>query len=184
MAARVNGDSGSIGAGVVAGMIGGIAGTWVMNHVQGFWSNAVDGYESRSAPGRHDSRDWQERHDGTNANEIAAQTIAGYAMDRPLTREELKVGATMVHFAFGAAVGAIYGAALERTRNVAARGSMASGAAFGTSVWAGADEIAMPLLGLSRNREFPLEHHAQSFVAHIAFGVTAELVRRGVRAML
>lgn len=184
MAARVNGHDSNLAAGIVAGLAGGLAGTWVMNHVQASWSNAFHGYESQSAPGRHDSRDWQERNEEANANELAAQAIATYTIDRPLSREELKVAAPVVHFAFGAAMGALYGGLLENAPNGHSRGGIGSGAAFGTAVWAAADEIAMPLLGLSRNYEFPLDAHAQSFVAHLAFGVAAELVRRGVRAML
>jgi putative membrane protein len=60
-----------------------------------------------------------------------------------------------------------------------------SGAAYGTAVWAGADEIAMPALGLSApTDQQPFERHFHSFAAHIVYGVTTELVRRGVRAAL
>ena len=59
------------------------------------------------------------------------------------------------------------------------------GAAFGTAVWGGADEIAVPMLGLSKpNAEYPLEAHAQAFAAHIVYGVTTELVRRAVRPLM
>lgn len=47
-----------------------------------------------------------------------------------------------------------------------------------------AGEIAMPVLGLSSEDEYPTDAHLQSFVAHVAFGITAEFVRRGVRALL
>jgi putative membrane protein len=68
---------------------------------------------------------------------------------------------------------------MERTREA----PLAVGAAFGTAVWLGADELAMPALGLSRRDvDYPLEAHAQSFAAHIVFGVTTDLVRRAVRA--
>jgi uncharacterized membrane protein YagU involved in acid resistance len=43
----------------------------------------------------------------------------------------------------------------------------------------------MPLLGLSERTDVqPLDRHVHSFAAHIVFGVTTELVRRGVRAAL
>jgi uncharacterized membrane protein YagU involved in acid resistance len=48
-------------------------------------------------------------------------------------------------------------------------------------VWAAADEIAMPLFGLSRpTTRRPIEMHAQSFAAHIVYGVVTELGRRAV----
>jgi putative membrane protein len=202
MAARVNGNGQqpNVGAGMVAGIAGGLAGTLAMNYVQAWWSNAFHGYESQSAPGRHDSRDWQERTEEENANELAAQTVADYTIERPLTRDEMKVAATAVHFAFGAAMGAIYGGLMEtrilrdgerpgqgsgRAASGDSARAVASGSAFGAAIWLGADEIAMPLLGLSKRKgELPADAHAQSFVAHIAYGVAAELVRRGVRAML
>jgi uncharacterized membrane protein YagU involved in acid resistance len=168
-------------AGVVAGMIGGIVATWVKDHVQAWWSRAVDDFESPSAGGRHDSRDWQERYEGENANELAAQAIAERTIDRDLTRDELEKAAPFLHYTFGASMGAIYGGLAETADEV----PLMSGAGFGTAVWVAADELAMPLLGLSKRKgELPLEAHAQSFAAHLVFGVTTELVRRGVRALM
>jgi putative membrane protein len=119
--------------------------------------------------------------EGANANEIAAQTVAQAAIGRPLDREELSVAAPAVHYTFGAVAGGFYGALAE---NAPAARAL-SGAVYGTTVWAAADEIAMPVLGLSdRTDEQPFERHLHSFAAHIVFGVTTELVRRSVRAAL
>lgn len=167
--------------GVVAGIVGGLAGTWAMSEFQGLWSRVVDGYESPSSAGRHDARDWQEKSEDENANELVAQTLARWTVGRALTRDELAVAAATVHYTFGAAMGAMYGAAAESSR--AAR--TGAGAGFGTALWVAADEIAMPVLGLSEpthNREWDL--HAQSFAAHLVFGVTTEIVRDGVRRAL
>jgi len=168
-------------AGLVSGLVGGLAGTWAMSEFQGWWSRAVDGFESPSSAGRHDARDWQEKDEEQNANELAAQEIAIHTIDRPLTRAELGVAATAVHYAFGAALGALYGAVGETMPAVRA----GAGAGFGSAVWFGADEIAMPILGLSGpTTERRADHHAQSFATHIVFGVTTEIVRRAVRAMM
>jgi putative membrane protein len=170
-----------VAKGALAGLAGGIAGTWAMNHFQRWWSQAVQGQEPQSAAGRHDARDWQELAEGRNANEIAAQTIAKHTVGRSLDQRELEVGATMVHFVFGGAMGALYGALWEVSPATRRMG----GAAFGIAVWAAADEVAVPLLGLSRpTTEHPPERHAHAFAAHIVFGMTIEIVRRGVRAML
>jgi putative membrane protein len=170
-----------VAKGIVAGVIGGLAGTFAMSEFQGWWSRAVRGVQPQSAAGEHDARDWQELEEGANANEIAAQTVARAAIGRPLDREELSVAAPAVHYTFGAVAGGFYGALAE---NAPAARAL-SGAAYGTTVWAAADEIAMPVLGLSdRTDEQPFERHLHSFAAHIVFGVTTELVRRGVRAAL
>jgi putative membrane protein len=170
-----------IARGAVAGFVGGLAGTWAMNHFQAWWSQAVHGVEPVSAAGRHDARDWQELAEGRNANELAAQTVAVRALDRPLDQRELGVGAAAVHFAFGGAMGGLYGAFWE----VSPATRQMGGAAFGTAVWAAADEVAMPLLGLSRpTTEQPPERHIHAFTAHIVYGVTTEIVRSGMRALL
>jgi hypothetical protein len=167
--------------GAVAGLVGGLAGTWAMNHFQAWWTQVSHGQEPQSAAGRHDARDWQELAEGRNANELAAQTIARHTIHRPLDRQELGAGAMAVHFAFGGAMGGLYGAFWEISPATRQMG----GAAFGTAVWAAADEIAMPVLGLSRpTTEHPPERHAHAFAAHIVYGVTTEIVRRGVRALL
>jgi uncharacterized membrane protein YagU involved in acid resistance len=88
------------------------------------------------------------------------------------------VAAPAVHFAFGAAVGAVYGAYVERVRG----GRPASGVGVGTALWITADEIAMPAFGLSGpTTRRPLEKHLQSFAAHMVYGTVAELVRNGAR---
>lgn len=186
MARRVNGSrrpDQSVGAGILAGAVGGLVATWAMSEFQSLWSKAAGGHDSDggSAGGRHDAREWQERIEGANANEVAAHRVAKYTVGRRLTREELEKAAPAVHYAFGATMGALYGGLRELSPAIRTIG----GAGWGTAVWVGADEIAVPLLGLSRpDSEYPLEVHAQSYAAHLVYGVTTELVRRGVRALL
>src|SRR3954469_14819821 len=98
----------SFGA-VLSGIVGGLAGTLAMNYAQRLWTEAVDGAPPRSAGGKHDARDWQEREEGRNANELAAQSIATTISGRPLTYRELRVAAPLAHYSFGAALGAIFG---------------------------------------------------------------------------
>jgi len=56
-----------------------------MNYVQRGGPQIVDDEPRRSAGGKHDARDWEEREDGRNANELAAQTIATRIVGQPLT---------------------------------------------------------------------------------------------------
>jgi hypothetical protein len=186
MATRMTGrrrDDRNVAAGIVAGLLAGLAGTWAMSEFQAIWSKATGDHDpdTASAGGRHDARDWQERIEGENANELAANAIARRTIDRPMTREELEKAAPLLHYAFGAAMGAIYGGLREVSPAIRNMG----GTGWGTTVWAGADGIAVPLLGLSRPKtDYPLETHAQSYAAHLVYGVTTELVRRGVRALM
>jgi hypothetical protein len=147
-----------------------------MSEAQRLWTHVVDGEAPKSAGGRHDARDWQERSEHQNSNELAAQAIARCILNRRLTRRELRIAAPLMHYLFGAAMGALYGAYAER------RQLPASGAAFGTSVWLAADEIAMPLLGLSQSTaRRPLEMHLQSLAAHLVFGTATERARRSLQ---
>ena len=60
-----------------------------------------------------------------------------------------------------------------------------SGVGLGTALWITADEIAMPILGLSEpTTRRHLEMHLQSFVAHIVYGMIAERVRSSTRRQL
>jgi putative membrane protein len=159
---------------IVAGMLGGLAGTLAMNYAQRVWTRAADWGAPSSAGGKHDARDWQEREEGANANELAAQAIAATVVGRRLTYGELTTAAPLVHYTVGAALGAVYGCCIRDDRQDVVR----RGAAFGAAVWLLADEITMPLLRLSRSTlERALEKHLQSFAAHIVFGFVAELVR-------
>jgi hypothetical protein len=158
---------------VAVGAIAGLAGTLAMNYAQRLWTVAVDREAPDSAAGLHDARDWQERTEGQNSNEMAAQAVAS-SVDAPLTRRQLAVAAPVVHFSFGAAVGALYGAFVQ-SRPARRR----TGIGLGTTLWLTADEIAMPVMGLSRSTlRRPLEMHLQSLAAHWVYGVVTERVRR------
>lgn len=165
--------------GILAGIIGGLAGTWAMNHAQRAWTHAVDGEAPESAAGEHDARDWQERSEGRNSNEIAAQMLANRVIGRDLDGGELAIAAALLHFTFGAAMGGLYGAYVDR------RSRNATGIAFGLMVWLFADEIAMPVLGLSDSTlRRPVEKRLQSVTAHIVFGLATELTRDVVQRQL
>lgn len=163
--------------GAVAGFVGGLAGTWAMSEYQALWSRVVNGAEPRSSAGRHDARDWQEKNEGTNANELAADAVARATVGRSLDEPELAVAAPLMHYAFGSGVSMVYGALAEGAPWV----TSGQGTAFGTLVWAGADEGIVPALGLSHPSGYPVESHLQALTAHLVFGFTTEIVRRAVR---
>jgi len=55
----------------------------------------------------------------------------------------------------------------------------------GASIWVVADERVVPALGLSKSpTEYPLSIHAYALASHFVYGLTTELVRRGVRNAL
>lgn len=156
-----------------AGAVAGLAGTFAMNVAQRLWSLAAGDRPPESAAGPHDARDWQEREEAKNSNELAAQALASVVGIR-LTDRQLAAVAPVVHFSFGAAVGAVYSIYVDRRR-----GDAPSGLELGGGLWLTADEIAMPVLGLSRSTlQRSPEKHLQSLAAHFVYGVVTEQVRR------
>lgn len=143
-----------------------------MNRAITLWSQAVSRHEGRTS---EDGRDWQERSEDTNANEILAQKIATAVLGRTLTDRELERASPAVHYLFGATMATLYGMAAEWSDRV----RVGAGAAFGALLWIAADEIAIPVFGLADpERPYPLERHAQSLASHIVYGMTTELVRQ------
>jgi uncharacterized membrane protein YagU involved in acid resistance len=151
-----------------------------MSEYQALWTRVVNGGESQSAGGKHDARVWQEKSEGTNANEQASQALAEATIGRELTEKELEVAAPTMHYAFGGGAGMLYGAIAEQAPWVTA----GAGTAYGTAVWLGADELAMPLIGWSHPQRHPAEAHLQSFTAHLVFGLATGITFRLVRSAL
>lgn len=88
------------------------------------------------------------------------------------------IAGEIVHYAFGAITGGIYGGLAEYQPWTTA----GAGLVFGTGVFLAADKTSMPWLGLipppwTETPAAQLEHWA----AHLVFGVAGELTRRVLR---
>lgn len=183
---------GDLWKGLAAGVIGGIAASFVMNQFQAAWQKLAEG-ESRGhgaqsmqkgAPERGVGQELEERG-SENPDDDAAQRLTKYIAEEgfgyKLTKSEKDAGGTALHYAFGISSGAAYGAAAEFLPQV----TVGAGLPFGAAVWVAADEVVTPLLGLSKTpAEYPLSTHAYALSSHLVFGLTAELVRNAVRKML
>jgi uncharacterized membrane protein YagU involved in acid resistance len=107
-----------------------------------------------------------------------AENIAHAVAGDELDEQQREVGGTIVHYTFGATMGALYGAATEWQPATAAM----AGLPFGIAVWVAADEIGLPVSGLSKKpTEYPASRHLSSFGSHLVFGLTTEVVRRAMR---
>lgn len=106
--------------------------------------------------------------------EVLAEKIAGHQLS-PVTKH---VAAETIHWTFGAATGAAYGALAEFYPAATAR----DGATFGMTLAALTHEGALPALGLSAPPEEQTAREKYSEIAtHVVFGVVAETVRRTIR---
>lgn len=167
--------------GALAGLIGGLAGSWVMNEFQSAWSRAAAAINSEAHQAPQQQPQSTAADEPDDATLRAAEAIAGTLLNRQLTKEEKRIAGPVVHYAFGAITGAAYGAAAELEPGV----TKGYGLAFGTALWLGADEVTVPAVGLSKPpTEYPPSVHAYALASHLVYAMTADVVRRTVRAAL
>lgn len=160
--------------GIVAGAAGGLAASWVMNLFI-----AGPGKKLEELAENQNSRKQQPQEDATmkTADAIVSTATGG----RHLSWEEKEKSGPVVHYAFGSLMGAFYGALAEYLP--AAKAGF--GTTFGTALFTGADVIAVPALKLAPPpNEQPISDQSMHLGAHIVYGLTTEMVRRSVRALI
>ena len=178
--------NGNLGKGLLAGLVGGLIGTIVMSQAQSAMSKASkalqDGDERQGRPDKHqDQQESQVEQQAETATMKAAAKIAQLG-HRQLSREERKKFGPVVHYSFGMLQGALYGGISELAGT---RGGFLPALTFGTALFVAADEIAAPALGFSaKPTESPLSSHLYGLAAHLVYGLSTEMARRGLRAAL
>jgi len=174
----------SVWRGAVAGLLGGLAGAFVMNKFQELASRAGHGREAPDAApgGARTGRGPQPAQAETNADDDATVKLATAVNDtlgrEPLNRGEKLAAGRAAHYAFGAANGLCYGAAAE----IFPWARASAGIPFGLAIWGIADEGIVPAMGLSRGpRQLSARLIAFGCLSHCLFGLTTEAVRRALR---
>ena len=159
--------------GLAAGLVGGLVGTIVMTQYQNLVTQI-----GKSATGDDKKEKKQEKESSENATVKTAKAISETVFDHKLKKSEKETAGNAVHYVFGTTVGALYGAAAEAIPATAT----GYGLPFGTALFIGADEVAVPALGLSEPpTEIPMTTHAYALSSHLVYGLTADIVRRAVR---
>ena len=152
--------------GMLAGMVGGLAGSCAMVLYMEAVSKAVNG-------------------DRPPQGDNVTEKVADLAM-RTMTREEpseqaKQTGGAIVHYGFGTIVGAVYGAAVEYLPFA----NSGFGTLYGTTLFVVADEFSLPQLELAH---WPADESVLDQLghlgAHLVYGVATEVVRRAVCACL
>jgi hypothetical protein len=159
-------------AGLAAGTLGGLAGAWVMGRFQSLARRAEQRLAEENVEDGASERE--------SATELQASRVAHAGRGRELTIEEKRKAGTAVHYGFGTAVGALYGALSEVVPGLTAW----AGLPFGAGLWLTADEVLVPARGLAPPpAEVPAREHGSAFSAHLAYALTAETVRRALRGV-
>jgi putative membrane protein len=147
--------------GLIAGAIGGLAASWIMPRFQFLLAHAL---------GHTDPHEGQ----GEDATVKTAQRISSALLGHELSAEEKKTAGPLVHYAYGTAIGALYGGLAQKHQTT----TLGFGSAYGAAAWFG-DEIAVPALGLGKKpTEIPVSQHFQLLAAHLVYSITLEGVPR------
>ncbi len=154
----------NIAKSMMAGAVGGLVGSYVMNQFQAL----VSAVATPNSTGKKESKQ------SDDATVRAAGAISRAVFDRDLTSEEKIWAGPAVHYGLGTVLGAVYGAlALDVPALTAG-----SGMVFGSAVWLGADEVGVPAAGLSGPpTETPLSGHVNALASHLVYGVVTAVVR-------
>jgi putative membrane protein len=147
----------SLAKGLVAGLIAGLAATAAKSCVEALFPPRV--------------------HGEPEPPEVLAEKVVGHALDR-----ETKTHAgEAIHWGFGAAVGAAYGALAEYYPAATDK----EGAAFGLALMTLTHETALPAMGLTEDvEEQTARERTSEATSHLVYGLVAERVRSFVRGLL
>ena len=173
--------------GVVAGLAGGLVAAWTMNQFQAAWTRIAEGSEKPHGaqsmqPAEGSTGDQREDvNEQDDATVETAKVISRNVFGHELKENEKETAGAVVHYAFGVVSGGLYGAIAEVSPQV----TIGAGLPFGAAFWLIADEVSVPLMGLSKGpTQYPVSTHVYSLASHLVYGVTAELSRRALRQVL
>ena len=147
----------SLWKGLAAGALAGIAATAAKSIAEKFYPPRVHGEAEPPA--------------------VLAEQLAG----GPLSASSKTAATEAIHWGFGAAAGAFYGALVEFYPAASAK----SGASFGLALMTLTHESVLPALHLSEpvDEQSPREHTSEA-ASHLLYGVVAERVRSVLRGLL
>jgi Protein of unknown function (DUF1440)/Probable cobalt transporter subunit (CbtA) len=123
----------------------------------------------------------QQAAEQEDSTEIVARKIAR-AAGKTLDKQQKKTAGRVVHYTFGTLMGIVYGVSAE----LVPESTTGAGTAFGTLLYFGADEFAVPALQLSPAPApgAPGFDRLQHWAAHVVYGGSLELVRTLLRRFI
>ena len=144
---------------LVRGVASGLVASWIMEKAQ----------MRISKVGSASTKEREKRATDEPATYKAAEAVAQRVGLR-LDEDHKAKGGTIVHYAYGAGWGALYGLVSRRVRLP----PLASGLAFGGLLWLVSDEVLVPLFGFSKAPgAYPASVHVKALAAHLVYGTAA-----------
>ena len=169
----------SLWKGALAGLAGGLVGTFVKSQAEPLLQKLGEdlfppSHREKEQPGADVTGHPDRMPPATMAQEVTDEAGVTLSRDQKLTAQE------GIHWAFGTTAGVAYGVAAEFTAAEAGLGVPAAVALFGAT-----HGTTLPALGLQADLdELPKAWWVWEFGSHLVYGLTVELVRRGVRSAL
>ncbi|HOA72116.1 MAG TPA: DUF1440 domain-containing protein [Phycisphaerae bacterium] len=159
---------------VLVGLLGGLTATWAMTQFQLLLSPRQD--QSGEQEAKHSQEPQEEGSSTMRVGDAISKLVRG----RPVSDEHKELAGQVVHYAYGTLMGGLYGAIKEVFPQTAA----GRGTAWGTLLWLGGDEIALPLLRLAGPpTQYAVSTHAAAWAAHLVYGLTLDTVCRSVEQL-
>ncbi len=153
-------DGADVLKGAAAGLIGGLAASFLMSEFQSLVTAITE-----------EKKESRDKKADEPATVKAAEAISEGAFDHSLTPQEKEVAGPAVHYAMGGISGLMYGAAVE----IAPVSASGAGLPFGTAVWLIADDVVVPALGFSKPADqYPFSTHFYAFSSHLVYGFATD----------
>lgn len=171
---RTHNDSACLARGVLAGALGGLVASWVMNL---FITAVMKAQHAANSADEHASEHsgQQKQQDSEDSTMKVADAVVWLTTGHHLSNQGKQKGGPIVHYAFGTLMGALYGAVAELSHTATA----GAGTAFGSVLFIAADEVMVPALGLSKPpAERPASDQLTHYAAHVVYGASTEMIRR------
>lgn len=150
------------------GAIGGIVGTLIMEQVTSFMYK----FESDEKKKKEESLRTEP------PPQVMARRITENVLHVKVSDETMSKLGNSVHWGYGMAWGALYGALRERVPTL----SKAAGLPFGLGFWIVGDEVVTTAFKITPPAQaFPIDAHLRGLAGHLAFAASADGVYRVLR---
>jgi hypothetical protein len=166
-------------AGLVAGVIGGVVATWVLDSYQRGAAAATRQGESAAGLDPVLSQQQEEQQKGQErAHGEVAERLSKAISGTGLSSRQRRQAAPYVHYAVGAIAGGIYGFSVEIVPMV----KRGYGTGYASLIFLGGSQLLVPWLDLGpAPQKTPPAVKAGGLSAHMVYGATLETVRRFLR---
>ena len=181
-------DVARVARGTLAGFLGGIVASWAMSRYQEIENRPVivrrlEELETAAGIPHEEIQPAAvaAQIDGEEPTVKAAQKISREFFQHELTPDQKKVAGPVVHYGYGAAVGALYGGLSELLPIV----GIGLGIPYATLLCLGGDAVAVPAMGFSKPpTQVPPASHASALATHFVYGITLDVSRRILRRLI